>query len=453
MTDCGGAATESGQIWRRVRRVLYLAVPSAGEALLGMMVGLVNTYLVGHLGAASLAAVGLGFQWMLAAMVLFGAVGTGATALIARMVGGGDWRTANRVLVQALVVAFGAGMISMALLVGFARPAMVLIGAEGEALTQGITYLRIVSSVYAFSAVMFIGNACMRGAGDTRTPLLVMAVVNVINVAVAWALVNGSGGLPALGVAGAALGAMAGRLVGGFLVFGLLLKGRAGLKLRWGGGLDSGLVRRMLKVGLPASLEQLVFRFGMLAYIRVVSALGTVAFAAHQIALNGESLSFMPGFGFAVAATTLVGQGLGARDGDRAERDAHTAFAIAAGFMSLMGVCFVFFAPAIIGLFTDEAEVIALGVTPLRLIGVVQPFLAAMMVYAGALRGAGETLTPMLINGGSIWILRVPLCLLVTRVFGWGLTGVWIVMALDLSVRGTFLFAQFRMGRWKSVQV
>ena len=195
MTECGGVARV--QIWSRVRRVLFLAVPSAGEALLGMMVGLVNTYLVGHLGAASLAAVGLGFQWMLAAMVLFSAVGTGGTALIARMVGADDWCGANRVLVQALVVAFAAGMISMALLVSFARPAMVLMGAEGEALTQGITYLRIVSSVYAFSAVMFIGNACMRGAGDTRTPLLVMAVVNVINVAVAWVLVNGVAGLPA----------------------------------------------------------------------------------------------------------------------------------------------------------------------------------------------------------------------------------------------------------------
>jgi len=432
---------------------MYLAVPSAGEALLGMMVGLVNTYLVGHLGAASLAAVGLGFQWMLAAMVLFSAVGTGGTALIARMVGGDDWPGANRVLVQALVVAFVAGMVSMALLVGFARPAMVLMGAEGEALTQGITYLRIVSSVYAFSAVMFIGNACMRGAGDTRTPLLVMAIVNIINVSVAWVLVNGVAGLPAMGVAGAALGATMGRLAGGFLVVGLLLRGRAGLKLRWGGGLDLGVIRRTLKVGLPASVEQLVFRFGMLAYVRVVSALGTVAFAAHQIALNGESLSFMPGFGFAVAATTLVGQGLGAGDERRAERDAHIAFGIAAGFMSLMGVCFALYAPTIIGLFTDEGEVIALAVTPLRLIGLVQPFLAAMMVYAGALRGAGETLTPMLINGGAIWILRVPLCLLVTRVFGWGLTGVWMVMALDLTVRGAFLLAQFRIGKWKSVQV
>ena len=128
-------------------------------------------------------------------------------------------------------------------------------------------------------------------------------------------------------------------------------------------------------------------------------------------------------------------------------------FYIAAAFMSVMGVVFVFLAPAIIGLFTDEAEVIALGSTPLRLIGVVQPFLAAMMVFAGSLRGAGDTLTPMLINGVGVWLLRVPLSIVVTQVFGWGLTGVWMVMALDLTLRGCFLFAQFKRGRWKTIQI
>ena len=442
----------SADFWGRAPRVLKLAVPSAGEALLGMLVGLVNTYLVGHLGAASLTAVGLAWQWALAAMILFTAVGTGATALIARMVGAKDWKGANRVVVQAVVVAFVTGVVASLLLIGLAEPAMVLIGAEGEALAQGVVYLQVVSSVYALSSVMFIGNSCLRGAGDTRTPLMVMAVVNVVNVVVAWVLVEGVGGFPALGVLGAALGSAVGRAVGGILVVALLLRGRAGLLLRWHGP-DREVVRRMLRVGLPAGLDQLISRLGMLAYVRVLAALGTAAFAAHQIALNGESISFMPGWGFAVAATTLVGQGLGARDEERAEKDAMLTFYIAAAFMSVMGVGFILFAPAIIGLFTDEADVIALGSTPLRLIGVVQPFLAAMMVFAGSLRGAGDTLTPMLINGVGVGLLRVPLSIVATQVLGWGLTGVWMVMALDLTLRGCFLFAQFRRGRWKTKQI
>jgi len=438
----------------RVRYVLRLAVPSAGEQLLSMMVGIVDTFLVGHLGATSLAAVGLSFQWVMMAMVLFGAVGTGGTALIARMTGGQDWQGANRVVRQTLLVAFVTGLIAMIVLEILAEPALRLMGAQGEALTLGVTYLRIVSSVYMFSAMMFVGNACLRGAGDTKTPLMVMAVVNVLNIVIAWTLINGAFGLPRMGVAGSAIGAMVGRLVGGLLVIALLLRGRSGLTLRLRGfRIDPGLIRRILNVGLPTGLEQLLFRFGMMSFVRVVSALGMTAYAAHQVALNGESLSFMPGFGFAVAATTLVGQGLGAKDEKRAERDAYIAFYIAAGLMSLMGVCFFLFARPIVGFFTNDPEVIALGVPPLRLIGIIQPFLAATMVFAGSLRGAGETRTPMLINGISIWVLRVPLALLFTRVFSWGLTGAWIAMAIDLTLRGTLLFARFRSGKWKTIKV
>ncbi len=441
-----------GDSWQRSRRVLRLAVPSAGEMLLGMLVGLVNTYLVGHLGAASLTAVGLGVQWSMAAMVLFTAVGTGATALTARMIGARDMAGANRVVGQALAIAFACGLLSSTLLVGFAEPAMVLMGARGEALVQGVLYLRIVSAVFPISSLMFIGNACMRGAGDARTPLLVMAAVNVVNVAIAWGLVEGIGPLPALGVRGAAWGSAAGRVVGGLLVVGLLIKGRGGLQLRWRGP-DREIIWRILRVGLPASLDQLIFRFGMLVWVRIVASLGTVAYAAHQVALNAESISFMPGWGFAMAATTLVGQGLGASDHERAERDAMLCFGIAAIFMSVMGVVFFVSAPQIMGLFTDEVEIIALGSMPLRLIGVVQPLLAAMMVFAGGLRGAGDTLTPMLVNGASVWLLRVPLSLLAIHWFDWGLTGVWLVMALDLTLRGIVLLWQFRCGRWKTVEV
>ena len=452
MMELSGEPGQAESGWGRTHRVLRLAVPSAGEALLGMLVGLVNTYLVGPLGAASLTAVGLAWQWAMAAMVLFTAVGTGATALVARMVGAGDWRGANRVVMQSLGLAALTGVVASVILIVLAEPAVALMGAEGEALEQGVVYLRVVSSVFVVSAVMFIGNACMRGAGDTRTPLMVMAVVNIINVAVAWVLVEGVGPFPALGVLGAGLGSAVGRCAGGLLVVGLLMRGCSGLRLQWHGP-DLQVIWRIMRVGLPASLDQLIFRLGMLAYVRVVSALGTVAFAAHQIALNGESISFMPGWGFAMAATTLVGQGLGARDAERAERDALLAFLVAAGFMSVMGVAFMLWAPQIIGLFTEEADVVAMGSTPLRLIGVVQPFLAAMMVFAGGLRGAGDTLTPMLVNGTAVWLLRVPLSLVVTRWLGWGLTGVWVVMALDLTVRGTVLFVQFRGGRWKTKEV
>ncbi len=438
--------------WQRTRRVWRLAMPSAAEAMLGMLVGLVNIYLVGHLGATSIAAVGLGWHVALSVMILFTGVGTGATALVARMVGAQDWVGASRVVMQAVIIAFTVGVLATVLLFGFAEPALALMGAEGEVLTQATLFLQALSSVFSISAITFVGNACMRGAGDTRTPMLVMMVVNLVNVAVAWVLVQGVGPFPALGVLGAGIGSAVGRSLGALLVIGLLLRGRAGLRLRWHGP-DSDIIKRLLRVGLPASLDQLVHRLGMLSFVRIVATLGTASFAAHQIALNAESISFMPGWGFAMAATTLVGQGLGARDPRQAERDTVLTFYIAAAFMSTMGIAFLAFAPQFIGLFTDDPEVIAAGSMPLRLIGLAQPFLAAMMIFGGGLRGAGDTLTPMWINGGAIWLLRIPLTLLVTYWLGWGLTGVWMVMSFDLAVRGGLTFVYFRRGRWKNKTV
>jgi MATE family multidrug resistance protein len=439
-----------------LRYVLDLALPSAGEQLLAMMVGLVDTFLVGHLGAPALAAVGLATQWVMMSNVFFSAVGTGGTALIARMIGACDPDSANRVLRQALLLAVLMGVITTVPGLLLAGPAVALMGAESDSLPLATTYLSIVSTSFLLASVTFVGNACLRGAGDTRTPLVIMAIVNVINIVVAWTLINGAFGLPRLGVAGSALGAMAARQAGGILVIAVLLRGRSQSKLALslrGLHLDWGLVRRILRVGLPTGAEQLIFRFGMMSYARVVAALGTAAYAAHQVAVNAESLSYMPGFGFAVAATTLVGQGLGAKDKRRAERDGFVAFYVAAAIMSLMGVVFFASAGPIIGFFTSDPEVIALGVPPLRLIAIAQPFLASTMVLAGALRGAGETKAPMFVNGGSIWIVRVPLALLFTQVLGWGLTGAWIAMATDLGVRGALMFGLFRRGKWKDAEV
>ena len=319
---------------------MRLALPAMGEQLLSMMVGIVDTYLVGHLGAASLAAVGLANQWVFMATMLFGAIATGATALIARFIGAREHRAGQRVLRQAMLLGVFIGLIATVLGLTLARPAVTLLGAEQEVVDLGASYLRVVSSIFFFSTLMFIGNASLRGAGDTRTPLFVMLVVNALNIVVAWTAINGPFGLPKLGVVGSALGAATGRTVGGVLVIALLLKGRAGIQLQLTGlRPDRDLIRRMLRVGLPTGMEQLLFRTGHMVFARILAELGTVAYAASQVAINGWSLSFMPGFGFALAATTLVGQSLGAEDPDGAEQRGYTAYRMGAGLMGTVGIC------------------------------------------------------------------------------------------------------------------
>ncbi len=303
------------------RRVLTLALPAVGEQLLNMAVGLADTFMVGHLGAEAVAAVGLSNQAVMLITTFFAAVATGVTALVARHVGAREPDGANRILHQGYLLGVLLGIVTMALGLSLAEPTMRALQAPAEVVAPGATYLRVVSLTLLLAAWLFIGNAALRGSGDTRSPMLVMLIVNGVNIIVAYGFIYGPGPLPSLGVTGSAIGAAAGRGVGGLLVTGLLWRGRHGLRLSWRGLLpDPAQLRRILNIGLPAGAEQFMMRFAMTAFAMTVASLGTKAYAAHQLALQGESLAFMPGFGFSVAATTLVGQGLGARDPARAGR-------------------------------------------------------------------------------------------------------------------------------------
>jgi putative MATE family efflux protein len=216
---------------------------------------------------------------------------------------------------------------------------------------------------------------------------------------------------------------------------------------------DPETIKRVLRVGLPTGGERLIMRMGQMVFMRVVASLGTAAIAAHAVALRAESLSFMPAFGFSAACTTLVGQNLGARDPDRAERSGYMAFQMAAVLMSLMGLIFILFPRALISVFTDDLVVIQIAVTPLRIIGFVQPMMAAAFLFAGGLRGAGDTRFPMLVSGITVWGTRLLIASVLVLVLGMGLPGAWIGMAADQAVRGMLFFLRYRSGRWKTMRV
>ena len=436
------------------RQVLRLALPATAEQMLAMMVGIVDTFLVGHLGAESLAAVGLANQWIFLSGTFFGAVGTGSTALIARFTGAREPDKANQVLRQSVLLGVLIGVAALVLGLSLARPAVMLLGARGEVVGLSSTYLRIVSGALILAPLMYLGNASLRGAGDTQTPLRIMMVVNAVNIVVAVTAINGLFGVPKMGVAGSALGAATAQVTGGVLVTAVLLRGRGQIRLRLDQmRLDWDVIRRITRVGLPTGVENLLFRIGNMAYVSVLASLGVKAYAANQVAINAWSLSFMPGFGFAVAATTLVGQALGAKEPKAAEQHGYTSYWMGAGLMAAMGLMFVLFPAQIMGFFTNDAEVIAVGTMPLRVMGLAQPFLAAAMIFAGALRGAGDTRFPMIITAAAIWLIRLPMAYVLGVMLGWGLVGAWTAMSLDMVMRGALNFWRFRGGRWKSIAV
>ena len=443
-------------------QVFLLALPAVGEQFLNMLVGLADTYLVGNMSVAAatslgygpaegLTSVGLGSTVVWIVTTLFSACAVGSTALIARATGAKNGDEANATLRQSVFLGVVVGVLGMALMYGFAPLVMRLFSSDPTIIELGVSFLRIVAFSMPLAGVMFLCNAALRGSGDTRTPLMIMLFVNGINILVSWLLINGRFGLPALGVDGAAWGTMASRLLAGVVVLLILMKGRGLLHLDRVPLPNRAMLWRILRIGAPTGFELFIFQAALVLSTKFIAGLGTTAYAAHNVVINAESISFLPGFGFGIAATTLVGQNLGAQNPQRARRSGEIAYQQAAMFMSFMGLLFVLFPQVFLGILTRDQAVVEAGVTPLRMVGVAQPLLAANFVYAGALRGAGDTRTPLLIKIISPCFVGLPITLVLIPLLG--LNGAWLALSIDLALQGLLGWWFFQKERWERITV
>jgi putative MATE family efflux protein len=303
--------------------------------------------------------------------------------------------------------------------------------------------------------IQMVCGGALRGSGDTRTPMIVTGLVNAVNILVAYTLIFGHFGFPALGVLGSAWGASAARAIGAFVLLAILFRG--GRKVQIGGRAgwrpDGGLMRRIIKIGLPSMAEQSFMSGGMLLYSIIVIGMGTTVYAAQRITMNALSISFMPGMGFAMAATTMTGQALGAERPDLARRASIIAVQMAGLWMCTMGVGLILFGHQIMRLFTSDPQIDAIGAAALTIIAFSQPLQAVGQVLAGSLRGAGDTRFPMLVTGISIWLVRLPLGWLIGVPLGGGLSGVYVSNVLDAGVRATANYLRYRAGRWQHIKV
>jgi MATE family multidrug resistance protein len=432
------------------RQVVRLALPAVGEQVLSLMVGIVNTMLVGHLSAEALTAVGLSSTITGMAHIFVSAVGTGTTALVAQAVGAEKPALATRTMEQAMMLAIALGFLVAVILIPLAPVTLALMGAEGATVDMGVTYLRLVAATLPLSVLMFVGNAALRGAGDTRSPMVVMSAVNLLNAALSYTLIRGTGPLPELGVTGAGIAAGVSTAAGGLAVMTTLLSGKAALRLRRPFNRpDRALLANLMRVGLPAGGESILMHGAFLAYARSISSLGTVAYAAYLIGQRIESLNSMPAQGFAIASTTLSGQSFGAGDPARARRSVFASIRLALGLAAVCSALSLGIPHVLLSLFTDDAAVITQGIPVVRVVAFAQPLMSLAFCLAGGLRGAGDTRSVMTITGISAWCVRVPLAVLSVTVFNLGLVGVQTSMMLDWLSRCIMLGWRFRPVAWE----
>jgi multidrug resistance protein, MATE family len=416
------------------RRVLTLATPIIGENLLQTLVGAVDTFMVARLGAAAVAGVGIGFELVFFIISILSAIDIGATVLVSQAVGAGQQERANQLARQAIV--WGV-LLALPVSIGMfvAAPTIIkLFGAAPDVTAAATTYLQVTAATSIALFLSFVCGAVLRGAGDSRTPLQAAVLANVVNIIVAYVLIFGHLGLPALGVAGSALGAASGRSLGAAYMLVMMARGRKAISLSgsWGWRPQLTTSRQLLTLGVPAAMEQVLSSGAFMVLVGVVALIGTHALAAQQITFTALSLAFLPAFGFSIAATALVGQSIGARVPSDARKASRIALRWALIWIGIGGVLAYLFSERVMSVFSADPAVIAAGTDALRALSVALPFWGLWFVSSGSLRGSGDTRTPLLIGASTMW-LSVLIAWIAVRWFGSGLGTVWFAFVLTTA--------------------
>ncbi|MBA2940312.1 MATE family efflux transporter [Paenibacillus sp. CGMCC 1.16610] len=450
------SVTVDPQDHKAVRRMIFkLAGPSLTEMLLINMTQMVMMILVGHLGAVAVAAVGLTSQPYMLMTVLFAALNTGTTVIVARSTGAGNRGEANRAAGQSLMLGSVLSVLIVALGILLSEEMLRMMGASPEVVHYGLSYARLMFLSIGFSAISSALSAILRGAGDTRTPMKINVLSGCLSISLGFVLIYGHLGLPEMGVAGAAIATLAVQAMAMIAFLVVMFSGKFAVRIGWAeiSRLDKNMIYRMLRIGIPSSLEQLIMRLGIMTFVKICAGLGTVAVAASQIVTSIIGISFMPGAAFAIAASTLVGQTLGVGKPDLAERYVWQIRKYGMLLGGVMGAVFILFAPYIFRLYTSDATIIREGAWALRIVGFIQISQISQFILGGALRGAGDTRFPLYSTLIGVWGVRVMLSYLFVYIFSWGMFGLWSAVACDQFLRSNLIYFRFKRMVWKQVKI
>lgn len=430
-----------------------VAWPSAIETLLVGLIGSVDTIMVGGLHEGAIAAVGITNQPKFILLAMIFSLNIGITAVVARRKGAGDRDGANHILRIGILL---SGIISFLMAVigfVFASPILIFAGAESFYLADAITFFRILMVSIFFSALNLTINAAQRGSGNTKIAMRTNIVSNVVNITFNYLLINGIGFFPKLGVAGSAIATCLGAIAACTISFITLLRKENFLSLRYKSSwkIDKNILNPITKVSSSALVEQVFMRIGFFAYAIIVARLGTTSYTAHLIGMNILNLSFCFGDGFAIAASSLVGQSLGAKRPDMAIIYGKTGQRLSFIISSLLFAFFIGSREMLISLFSKDPAVIALGSGIMIIIAFTTHAQTSQVVISGCLRGAGDTVFVAVTSLISVALIRPILTYILCFPLGLGLYGAWFALTVDQVMRLFLNFLRFSNGKWTKI--
>lgn len=447
------AAQRAGRSPEALSEIWRLSWPVMLSQALLNLVGLVDIAMVGRLGAERVAAVGYATQFFqLSQSVLF-AVGFACVALMAQAIGAGRLARARQAFAASLAVSFLAALVLTGTMLGAAGPLLRLLGADPAVVGEAIPYLRLVVGSSLLLAVSMTCEFALRADRDARTPMLVAGVVTTVKLVLNGLLIFGTLGLPRLELVGAGLATLLSQAVGLCLFLAIALRASpdSPLAIRpHDFRAAAALVPEVVRIAAPSVGERLSNNLALLAYFRVLSSYGSIAIAAYTVGIRLLAFTWIPGVGFGTAASTLVGQALGAGNPRAASRAGWRATGLALGVAVVLGGACLLLPEPLAHLFTSDTSLVRELVPFLLCLALAQPALQGQFALGGAHRGAGDTWTPFIATSLGNWAVRVPFAFLLALGFDAPVVWIWTLILADHSLRSLWLLVSFRRGRWRA---
>ncbi len=436
------------------KAVFFLAWPAIVAGVLENIATTVDLIMVGRLGAAEVAAVGIAgmIYWVFSALVI--GLSVAAMAIVARGFGGGDRSEASLALGQTMTLGVATSVVVAIVTIIVAPAIFGLFGMEPDVEALSVSYMRILALGMGFFAVVAVASGGLRGAGDTRTPMFVGLIANVVHIGLNYLLIFGKYGLPAMGSDGAAIGTTVSMAVAAAVYLWLHFGGHVVIGLRWSHfGLEMKRARQIVRLGVPAASEQIVLQLGLLIYVKFIVGYGTAAFAGYQVGMRVLSLSFIPNMGFSTAAGALVGQNLGAKRSLKAKQAGWICLWCAMVFMCLIGLDFFLLSWEFAIIFVDHVDVVLYAAMFIRMVAYCQPGMATYFTLAGALRGAGDTRSPLMIAIVGMYLFRIPAAWILTTYYDASIHLVFGLLIGDYIIRIICILLRYARGKWLETKV
>ncbi len=437
-----------------VRAIVLLAVPMVLEMVMESVFAVVDIFFVSRLGDAAMAGVALTESLMTLVYTAAMGLSIGVTAMVARRIGEGDPEGASRATAQAVLLGAFLSLVFGVAGVVWAEELLVLMGADAETVATSLPYTRVLLGANVVIVLLFLQNAAFRGAGDAAIAMRVLWLANALNIVLDPCLIFGLGPFPELGVQGAAIATTIGRGTAVVIQLYTLLRlgGRLQVRARhW--RLRLPVMARLVRLSATGTFQVFIGMASWIGLVRITAEFGSEALAGYAIAVRIILFALLPAWGLSNAASTMVGQGLGARDPERAESSVWIACRMNLAFLGVIGLGFVVFAPGIVGLFGGTGGASAHAVSCLRIVAAGFPFYAYGMVVTAAFNGAGAVWTPTIINLFCFWLWEIPLAWVLAYDAGLGPNGVFAAMAIAYGSLAVVSAAVFRRGRWKEAAV